>query len=185
MRDVTFSDEGIQFKDYPVTPASIFPDGIVLWSDVKEADPDNCWPPELRLHSGEILFISAEIKEAFTVACIRHKIPFVQRQDVWGNLLEPFLDTEFPEDEQQRTLEPLEQCGFAKDEIRKIRKRAGKFVAPYNFYVWEWVHLGLLDLFTACGLTTNHRMRFFNASWRSKAKKKLYWWATDIANRGQ
>lgn len=183
MEEVTFSDEGIQFKNYPVTPASIFPNGMVLWREVKEADPDNCWPPELRLHSGEILFISAELKEAFAIACIRHKIPVINREDVWALLLEPYLDTEFTDADQQRSQERLLQSGFSEDEIQQIRKRTGKFVSLYNFFVWDWVHLGLLDLFAACGLTSNQRMRWFNSLWRPKAKKKCYWWAIDIANR--
>ncbi len=185
MDNVTFTDEGIQFKDYPVTPASIFPDGLILWSEVKEADPDNSWPPELRLHSGEILFISAENKKAFSVACLRYKIPIVQRQDVWGYLLEPFLDTEFSDADQLRTLEQLQELNFTESEIKQIRKRVGKRMFAFNFHLWEWVHLGLMDLFSAYGLTSNRRMRFFNLLWRPKAKTKLYWWAMDIANRSR
>ncbi len=179
---VIFSDDGIHFKNYPVTPASVFPDGTVFWNKIKEADPDS-WPPELRLITGEILFISAEQKEAFAVACLRHKIPIIQREDIWGLLLEPFLDTEFSDSDQQRTLERLQQCGFTKSEIQQIRKRVEKRMFSYNYFVWEWVHLGLLDLFAAHGLTSNRRLRWINSLWRSEAKKKLYWWAMDIANR--
>jgi hypothetical protein len=184
MDKVTFSDKGIQFENYPVTPASIFPDDIILWNEIREADPD-CWPPELRLHTGEILFVSAEKKEAFAVACLRHNIPLIRRHDVWADLLEPFLDTEFTKDDQQRTIERLVQSGFSENEIQQIRNRVEKTMLTYNYFAWEWMFFGLFDLFTAYGLTTNRRLRWIKSHWRPTAKKKIYGWAMDIANRGR
>lgn len=184
MEDVTFADKGIQFKDYPVTPASIFPDGMVLWNEIREADPD-CWPPELRLQTGEILFVTAEKREAFAIACHRHNIPLIRRVDVWADLLDPYLDTEFTEEDQQRTIGRLTQSGFSESEVQQIRNRVEKIMLAYNYFAWEWMFFGLFDLFIAYGLTTNRRLRKIKSNWRPAAKKKIYWWAIEIANRGR
>ncbi len=182
METVSFLDDGVHFKNYAIIPASVFPHGSVSWTDLKEADPD-CWPPELRLKSGEILFISAEKKEALAIACLRHKIPLAPREDIWGLLLEPFLDTEFTKDEQLQTNQRLIQCGFSKSEIEAIRTKLEKKMLFYNSFAWEWIHLGLYDLFAAQGLISRARLASISSHWRVAHKQKIYWWAMEIANR--
>lgn len=183
MDRVKLDDNGVHFENYAIIPASVYVDGSIAWSDIKEADPD-AWPPELRLLSGETLFISALQKEAFAVACIRHKVPLVRRDDVWGLLLEPFLDTEFSRQDQARTQERLTKNGFSHQEIDDIRAKVERRMLLYNSIVWEWVHLGLLDLFSAHGLSKKNSLLPIIGRFRKKKQQDFYRWANEIANRG-
>lgn len=100
IRRVRFLAEGIAFDRYPYPGARVHPRGLVPWSAVLEVDPATS-PPELRI-AGETLFVSAELREELARAAEAHGIPVVRRVDVWGMLLDPFLDTEFDEDDQER-----------------------------------------------------------------------------------
>lgn len=182
MDKVVFDDDGVHFKKYAIITASVYSSGFIAWQDVKEADPD-AWPPELRLVSGEILFISGIHKEAFKLTCNLHNIPLIVRDDIWGMLLEPFLDTEFTADAQVRTQERLENCGFSHQEIDDIRAKVEKRMLTYNSVVWEWVHLGMFDLFSAYGLNKQTRLFPFSAFFRKQKKQDFYLWANEIAQR--
>ena len=179
MDEVRFSDKGIIFVDYPFAPASVSSGDPLPWDKICEVDPD-AWPPELRLETGEVLFVAAEQKEELRQACKRYGVPVVQRVDVWALLLEPFLDTEFDEEHEERTLRRLEEYGITREEAWKIRREVRRRMLAYNFVMWDWVHLGLYDL-----LQASPAQWFPGLSWlRRGASQRFYWWAMEIAGRG-
>ncbi|MGW2397315.1 hypothetical protein ACWCYY_12250 [Kitasatospora sp. NPDC001664] len=61
---------------------------------VRDADPD-ATPPEVRTVEGETVFFPAGQRAELRAFCARHGIALLRRADVWGDLLEPFLDTVF------------------------------------------------------------------------------------------
>ena len=179
IQHVRFLPEGIAFDRYPYPGARVHPRGVVRWSEVLEVDP-KATPPELRI-VGETLFVSAELREEFGGAAKAHGVPVVRRTDVWGMLLDPFLDTEFDEDVQEHTLAALEENGIGRAEAERIRGRVEWAMLHHNAMLWEWVHLGLWDLLEA-HRNVWVRLRLGLTPRRYRA---LYAWAMEIAGRGR
>jgi hypothetical protein len=145
---VEFGPDAVVFRGYPIPGASVYPKGAVAWASVVEVGLDTAAPPELRL-ANERLFVSATLKDDLRREAEAHGVPVVERYDVWSLLLEPFLDTSFDDDDERRTGDLLERNGVTRDEARRIRETVGETMLGYNSMLWEWVHLGMFDLFLA------------------------------------
>jgi hypothetical protein len=171
--------EGIAFDRYPYPGARVHPRGLVPWSEVLEVDPAAS-PPEVRV-AGETLFVSHELREGLARAAEAYAVPTVRREDVWGMLLEPFLDTWFDDDFQERTLQRLEENGISRAEAASIRKRVESPMLHHNAIVWEWVHLGLWDLLEAHRNVWVRLLRGLTPGRR----RALYAWAMEIAGRSR
>ncbi|MGI5507147.1 hypothetical protein [Lentzea sp. CA-135723] len=145
---VTFGPDSIVFAGYRFPWASVAPHGVLRAADVRDVSTSFA-PFELRTVAGETLFLtdSAGLK-AF---CARHDVPEVVRFDVWGNLLEPFLDTSFGSEHVAATSARLHGVGLSPSAVDSIRERVGPLMRAYNFdsMLWEWAHLGLYDLLDA------------------------------------
>ena len=171
MLEALFREERIELPSYPFPLVSI-PSGSMLHFDlIRDVDLSKS-PPEFRLKSGEILFVSAEQKRELEDFAAKFGIPRVQRYDVWADLLLPFLDTQLPAADQEKALRRLQDQGFSLNEISSIRDLVKKPVLLYNSVVWEWVHLGLYDVLEAVRK---------NAS--PQGFQEFYWYAMCIANR--
>jgi hypothetical protein len=180
--DVEFREDGVAFRAYPFAPASVYPGGVVSYGAIREVLPA-MWPPEIRTHSGEALFVSATHKDRLLAAAARHALPIVARVDVWALILEPFLDTEFSQQSQQRTREILQENGVSPELCEALRQEFGPAMYHYNFatMLWEWVHLGLYDLFSAVRSDPRNLL-----PWRQdKSFATFYWEAMEIADRGR
>ena len=77
--------------------------------------------------------------------CVENtQLSVVRRIDVWDLLLEPFLDTEFTPEQQEQTLTTLKRIGIPRTDVMRIRRSVQGAVLAYNFFLWNWVHLGLV-----------------------------------------
>ena len=147
--DVTLTDEYVEFHAYPFAPASVAEIGVLPWSVVAEVLPD-AEPPEIRTRGGEILFVRAEQREALRAAASEAGVPCVQRVDVWALVLEPFRDTLFDQQHQERTLLALAASGVSRQECLALRQEAALALAGAGFGGrWDSPHLGLYDLLLA------------------------------------
>ncbi|KAB8142222.1 hypothetical protein F8S13_14615 [Chloroflexia bacterium SDU3-3] len=157
---ITITESGIQFAHYPFQPASVYPDGLLAWADVREV-VIQAFPPEVRTRQGEVLFVEKASEAELVDAALQRGLPCVRRVDVWSLLLDPFLDTEFDDAVKAGTARTLAECGIAPDEQEAIRARFSALMISYNFdtMLWEWVHLGLYDLLYACDLAAAGGLR--------------------------
>ncbi len=129
------------------------------------------FPPELVLDStGEVLFVAKREEASLDLFARANGIPRVCRHDVWADLLEPYLDTELDAEHQAQTLARLEASGFSRDEVLELRALVGEPMLRYNALLWDWVHLGHLDLLEALPRAT---------------LRDLYARTMAIANRGR
>lgn len=179
--DIRFGDDGIEFLSYPYPPSSVYPSGKIDYAAIIEIDADAA-PPEIRT-SREILFISATMKEELRRAAVANAIPAVKRIDVWDLLLEPFLDTEFNEEDQERTLRLLEECGIEREESIEIRRFVAEAMVAYNFksMLWDWCHLGLADILDAYrGVLSGRSHRLPPDEYEA-----FYWRAMELARKGK
>jgi len=180
MNNVTFKPELIVFNSYPFPGASVFPHGAVPYTSIRDVDP-TATPPEIRLNTGETLFISATYNDDFAAVIIKHNLKVCQRVDLWALLLEPFLDTSFTQEQKEQTLRVLENFNVGREEAKKIRKCVATKMYAYNSIHWDWVHLGLADLLEASlPIKPFIRYRLFNSRFI-----KLYKYAMSIAERGR
>jgi hypothetical protein len=153
-------------------------DGVLPASAIRDADAGGA-PPEIRTWAGGILFVSAEHSQVVAAFCRANEIPVRRRPDVWGDLLEPFLDTEFGPEHQAATLRRLAQIGLDAGDVLQIREKVGPIMRAYNAVHWDWCHLGLADLLDAA-----------TATWIPEELRTglgelahLCSWGVDIANR--
>lgn len=179
--EVCFHEDHIEFRSYPYPPASIYPSGNIAVSAIREVDADRA-PPEVRI-DGEILFVPATMKEELRRFVTEHSIPVVRRIDVWDLLLDPFLDTQFTSEDEERGLRVLEENGVSRNESEEIRAFVADAMKAYNWIsmLWEWVHLGLFDVLDAFrGVLSGPRYKL-----APREFEDFYWRAMEIAGRGK
>jgi hypothetical protein len=150
--EVTFADDHVFFPDSHLSRIGGSFDGTLAAAAIQDADPAAA-PPEIRTLSGETLFVSAVQREDLERFCQASQIPIRKRPDVWGDLLEPFIDTQFTPEHQTATLSRLRQAGLTAAEVARIRAKVGPLMLAYNAFHWDWFHLGLADLLDAATTT--------------------------------
>jgi hypothetical protein len=146
---VAIESDAIRFEDYPYPPAACYPDKTVVVSEM--LDVSLGFPITLRVNSADVLFISNEQKDEMIAFFKHHGVAVINRHDPWSLVLEPFLDTSFDKEDQQRTMELLEFNGVAKDQCLRWRKEFKSVMRSYNCdsMLWEWANLGATDLLDA------------------------------------
>ena len=84
----------------------------------------------------------------------KNEIEIFESSRSWDWLLEPFLDTEYTEETDQRIISLLKENGFDKQELYMIRNEVKEQMMKYNFdtMLWEWGCLGLQDVLSAMRL---------------------------------
>ncbi len=175
---------GIAWDSYPYMGASVFPSGRIPWTEVREVEP-KAFPPELRTRRGETLFVPAKQREDLVKHADAVGVKVRRSLDVWGLLLQPFLDTSFDPPEVARVNELLASLGVSGDLRERIRRRIGPLMRAFNLDsgLWEWTHLGLDDLLAAVnGAPIIHDKRLVPGPAR---RARLYRWAMAIAERGR
>ncbi len=177
--DVEIASDRIILRAYPFVPASVYPSGEVTPSAMRDYDRYGA-PPEVRLHTGETLFVPGSQGKELKSLGERHAVPLIRRTDVWDLLLEPFVDTEFDDAARARTEPELLGVGFSREDITKIRARFGPAMRAYNGVLWDWAHLGLYDLLHALAGALTAPEHALDPD----AYRETYWWAMQIADRG-
>jgi hypothetical protein len=167
---IELGPDAVVFRRYPYPGSRVHPAGAIPWAEVVEVDPEAA-PPELRTE-GETLFVSAVLKDDLRREAEAHGVPILARVDMWDLLLEPFLDTSFNQDDQERTLSLLEKNGMPRDQALVIREEVRERMLEYNSVFWDRVHLGMCDLLDAHRPVLDER-RF----------RDFYAWAQEIARR--
>ena len=145
-----FEPAGIRYSSYPFPPASVFPSGVVAPEAIAEVDIE-ATPPEVRLRSGETLFVSAVKKDALRVFAFAHNIELVQRVDIWGWISEPWVDVQHEQSELDNLVNWLGECGVSKSEVLALWQQLNAPMHAYNIEsgLWDWVHLGLCSVLDA------------------------------------
>ncbi|WP_406115635.1 hypothetical protein [Kitasatospora purpeofusca] len=147
---------------------------------VRDADP-TATPPEARTVAGETLFLPAA-RQAESEGCCRfHGIPLVVGPDVWGALLEPFLDPEFTPGRRAATAQALARLRLDEAAVADIRPEVGPLLLACNSLHRDWHHLGLADLLDAAtGGSTPERYRIGPDRFPA-----FHAWAVAIADLGR
>jgi hypothetical protein len=144
---VAFEPDGLRLRWKRWRGEAKYIGSFVPWSLVRDADPG--WaPPQLRLRDGRTLFIPATRKDELARALEAAGVSTVRRPDVWGHLLEPFVDTDY-DIMKERWESDLRQWGLSGREVRAIRRRFSRRMLALTFLTWEWGGYGQDDLLLA------------------------------------
>jgi hypothetical protein len=147
--DFTIEPDYIIIDNYPFQPSLAYKHKKLLANEIITIDL-KATPPTIRI-ADELIFVSAEKKEQLATFVAVNNIVTVERVDIWDWILEPFLDTEYSEQTHKRLTTLLESYGLTEDKVSEIREEVKTQMLKYNFdtMLWEWVHLGALDVLSA------------------------------------
>jgi len=139
----------IQISGYPFKPSTVYPSRTIKSNEIDAV----CWdsyPPAIKIKD-EYIFISREHSEKLKQFAERNKIKIFKTIWTWQWILEPYLDTEYTEENNSRLDELLSKSGILSEEVESIRGEVKDQMIKYNFdtMLWEWGGLGLEDVLAA------------------------------------
>ena len=157
MGQVTIGDDFLKIENYPFEPSIAYRQTIFKPDQIDDIDllAD---PQTIRIND-ELIFLTGDKRISTTREyrsevrnfAKRNNIKTVERRDVWRGILEPFLDTEFTPEIDQRTTQFLESYGLTTDQVRSLRAEVEIQMLKYNFdtMIWEWCAFGTEDVLKA------------------------------------
>lgn len=155
MGQSTIEETAIDIQNYPFKPSQAYPSRRFHFSEI-EAAYLTTWPPTIKIQE-DLIFISARQKALLQTFAGQNGIQVATRASNWNNILEPFLDTEIPDNALQSNDRILYDNRIDTDELAALRQEVGSQMYKYNFdtLLWEWVSLGLFDVLSAMRVKYN------------------------------
>ncbi|MCL2348888.1 MAG: hypothetical protein FWC50_11595 [Planctomycetaceae bacterium] len=146
---ITVGDDFLKIENYPFEPSIAFRQTIFRPDQIDDIDFKFC-PPVIRIN-GELIFLTAEKKSELERFAKKNNVRMVERQEIWGWILEPFLDTKFTPERDQKVTQVLEGYGLTADKVKSLRAEVEIQMLKYNFdtMLWEWCDLGIYDVLCA------------------------------------
>ncbi|MGW9437016.1 hypothetical protein [Streptomyces sp. NPDC055607] len=126
------------------------------------------------------VFVPARQRTELRHFCETNRVPLRSRYDVWGDLLEPFLDTQISEEHRVAAMDRLNGAGLDPARVAAVRAAVAPLVLAYNARHWDAHHLGLSDLLGAVTADWIPESRRMGPSERNS----LCTWAMEIADLG-
>ncbi|MFV1449376.1 hypothetical protein VBZ51_09530 [Maribacter sp. HS] len=145
----SIGESSIEITDYPFEPSVVYPSASIA---AHEIDAISLEFGVCKVYvKDDIVFVSAEKKKELAHFTKVHNLKLIPYSWNWDWLLEPYLDTEFTKENEQRVLERLLENGFTTTEIDAIRAEVKKQMYAYNFdtMLWDWCSLSLSDVLSA------------------------------------
>lgn len=165
-------ETSIRVWNYPFEPSSIFPEKEISAADIEEIHIYE-YPPTLKI-GPELIFITRECVKELEAFAKKNGINLTKRASNWTWITEPFLDTDFSDEQKKRTLDILKDNGLSEKEVVTLREEISEQMYKYNFdtMLWEWANLGLPDVLAAMRPKLNR-----------SAFEEFYWRAMEIEQR--
>jgi len=102
----------ITYSQYPFKCSHASKYKIISASSIQEM-VETFGASSIRVNENELVFVSAVDRELLTNFCVENAIPINKRVDVWGIILDVFLDTTHSEEWEQKGLMQLYNCGIS------------------------------------------------------------------------
>ncbi|WAC09259.1 hypothetical protein [Dyadobacter pollutisoli] len=158
--ELTIGSDFLKIENYPFEPSLAFRQTKFTANQIDDIDFKSC-PPTFRVE-GELIFLTAEKKAELEEFASNNNIRTVERPMIWEWILEPFLDTEYTTETDQRLTKHLEKYGLTAHQVKSLRTEIKTQMLKYNFdtMLWEWGALGTLDVLRA--MRTKYRREEFS-----------------------
>ena len=139
----------LEIDGYPFQPSIAYGQTKISSDMIDEIDIES-YPPTIKVKD-ELIFLTSEKRNELKEFAHRNNIKAIKRPDIWGWILEPFLDTEFTQETDERLTRLLSEYGLTKEIVSSIRKEVKTQMLKYNFdtMLWEWGGLGAEDVLKA------------------------------------
>lgn len=146
---LTIGEDFLKIEDYPFEPSVAYRQTIFKADQIDDLDFKS-YPPTFRVGE-ELIFLTREKKDELKNFAKSNNIKTVERAMIWGWILEPFLDTEFTLETDQRLSKLLGDYGLTTDQIKLLRTEVEIQMLKYNFdtMLWEWGGFDALDVLKA------------------------------------
>ena len=149
MGQLTIGDDFLKIENYPFEPSIAYGQTIFKANQIDDIDFKS-YPPTFRV-GNEVVFLTSEKKIEIEDFATKNNIKTVERSRIWDWILEPFLDTEFTNETDQRLTKLLESYGLTKDQVKSLRVEVETQMLKYNFdtMLWELGGFGSSDVLSA------------------------------------
>ncbi len=146
---LTIEDDFLKIENYPFEPSIAYGQNTFNTNQIDDIDFKS-YPPTFRV-ANELIFLTSENKVELEEFAKRNNIKSVERPMIWGWILEPFLDTEYTTETDERLTKLLEEFGLTFDLVKSIRAEVETQMLKYNFdtMLWEWGGFDALDVLKA------------------------------------
>ncbi|AYO57384.1 hypothetical protein CO230_04145 [Chryseobacterium sp. 6424] len=146
---LTIGDDFLKIENYPFEPSIAFRQNIFKTNQIDDIDFKS-YPPTFRV-GNEIIFLTSEKKVELEEFATKNNIKTVERSWIWDWILEPFLDTEYTTETDQRLTKLLGSYGLTNNQVKSLRAEVETQMLKYNFdtMLWEWGGFNALDVLRA------------------------------------
>ena len=147
--ELTVGNDFLKIVNYPFEPSIAYRQTTFSANTIDDIDIRS-YPPTIRI-GDELIFLSREKKPELEKFAADNNVKIVERPNIWGAILEPFLDTELTPEDDRRFLHFLESFGLTASEVNSLRAEVGSQMLKYNFdtMLWEWVGFDASDVLRA------------------------------------
>jgi len=161
---LTIGDDFLKIENYPFEPSIAYGQTIFKTNQIDDIDFKS-YPPTFRV-GNELIYLTSEKKVELEEFATRNNIKTIERPMIWGWILEPFLDTEFTTETDQRLTKHLENYGLTADHVKSLRAEVETQMLKYNFdtMLWEWGGFDALDVLKA--MRTKYKKEVFDNFYR-------------------
>ena len=167
----------------PYKPSKFYQKAIINHHEIECIINGYMWPA-IKTKTNEIFIFqySDEDKVILSKYAQENNIPIIDYQDIWSDILEPFLDTEYTKEIEKVVNERLKRNDLKETEVSRIRTEIQEMMDDYNINsgLWDWVNLNMNDLLDACIGTINKKIRMTEEYF-----KEYYWFAMSVQEKGR
>lgn len=146
---LTIGADFLKIENYPFEPSIAYGQKIFKPDQIDDIDSKS-YPPTIRV-GDELIFLPREKKDELEEFAKRNNIKTIERPMIWCWILEPFLDTEFTTETDERLTKLLDSYGLTIDKVKSLRTEVETQMLKYNFdtMLWEWGGFDASDVLRA------------------------------------
>ena len=161
---LTIGDDFLKIQNYPFEPSIAYGQNTFKTNQIDDIDFKS-YPPTFRV-GNELIYLTSEKKVELEEFAKRNNIKTVERPMIWSWILEPFLDTEYTTETDERLTKLLENFGLTTDLVKSTRAEVETQMLKYNFdtMLWEWGGFDALDVLKA--MRTKYKKEEFDNFYR-------------------
>ncbi len=146
---LTIGGDFIKIENYAFEPSIAYRQSIFKTDQIDDID-FIAYPPTFRV-GDELIFLTAEKKVELEEFAKKNNIKTVERSWIWTWILEPFLDTEYTIETDERLTKLIVSYGLTTDQVKSLRAEVKTQMLKYNFdtMLWEWGGFDASDVLRA------------------------------------
>jgi predicted metal-dependent HD superfamily phosphohydrolase len=139
----------LSVASYPFMHASVFPGKVVVPAARVTAIFCSISDAAFVLDGKEIVFLPRQCKPGLEAFASRHCIPSPKIHEVWSDLAEPYIDTEYSAEQEARDFQSLTERGYDRKEVRALRRHIAPTMLAATWFTFEWGFYTTQDILRA------------------------------------